>query len=133
MISSINIFAFGSFDIIFLMMNPDYHKNDGESLLSKIIFDCATKAKVSVHVYDLYDFVQVRRYGYLWCTAKMTNGVIRLDFKQLSGKIDSRISPKYWHILVRPDTMDHIMDVNVNDPNSFNEIVELFIALRPIK
>jgi hypothetical protein len=125
------------------MLNPDFHKNEGESLLSKIIFDCATKAKLSCRVNDVWyydikgpkfcDIVHVHRMGELWCSCELIDSKVHIHLASQPENDDSRISPKFWHILVRPDTIRQEIIVDLNDPKAFDDIIELFVALRPIR
>lgn len=122
------------------MLNPDYHKNEGDSLLSKIIFDCATKAKLSCRISDIMwqsndivTLIYVYRMGKLWCACTLNNDKIIIDLRYIGKKLDSRISPKFWYMLVRPDTMRQEVIIDLNDPRAFDDIIELFVALRPIR
>lgn len=132
--------------IVTYMLRPDYHKNEGSTLLSKIIFDCATKAGIECTIKDGFAHYGVipqghmctmHRHRILFCTAYLDNTRLTIDFRLISAYLAWpsmlwAINPKFWHILVRPDSLDCKYEVDINDPKAFNELVELFVALRPI-
>ena len=147
--------------IVTYMLRPDYHKNEGSTLLSKIIFDCATKAGIECTIKDGFAHYGVIPQGHMctmhrhriskdgpcpcfppgtcpaFCTAYLDNTRLTIDFRLISAYLAWpsmlwAINPKFWHILVRPDSLDCKYEVDINDPKAFNELVELFVALRPI-
>lgn len=137
-------------------MLSDRHKNEGTTLLSKIIFDCATKSGIEcvvkdislAHIVQFYrirsrNMCQLHRYYSryysqnctLFCTAYLDDAKLTIDFGpiSLSTCLDSGIiNPKFWHVLVRPDSLVSKYEVDINDPKALDELVELFAALRPI-
>jgi hypothetical protein len=116
------------------------HSNEGTTVLSKIIFDCLSKARIRCVVKDIDAMYGIIPRGnmcriyldyVIFCTAYLDNTRLTIDFRPISKSLEF-LDPKFWHILVRPDSMACQYEVDIDDPKALDELIELFIALRPV-